>query len=82
MLAHVDRLCIEFDRGMFVEEILNLEFDGSIKECAKAIGMAPAYLHDLIYHTSRKAGKINLTRILRYCVRTGKDPMRYIVKIQ
>ena len=43
--------------------------------------MSPVYLHGLIYDTSRNAGKINLTKILRYCLQTGKDPLRYITKV-
>lgn len=72
---------IEFERKLFVEEILNIEFSGNIKECAGAMKMSSTYLHELIYNTSKKAGKINLTRIFRYCIKTGKDPLRYITKI-
>jgi hypothetical protein len=78
---HIDKTFIEFDRRLFVEEILNVEFDGNISRCAKAVGMEPSYLHELIFNTSRKAGKVNLTRIFRYCMKTDKDPLRYITKV-
>jgi hypothetical protein len=78
---NVDWTYVEFDRRLFVEEILNVEFDGNIGDCAKAMDMSTMYLHELIYNTSKKAGKINLTRIFRYCIKTGKDPLRYITKI-
>ncbi len=80
MTEHVDHLFLEFDRKLFVEEILNVEYSGDIAACARAMEMSPAYLHELVYHTTMRAGKVNLTRILRYCVRTGKDPLRYLTK--
>lgn len=78
---NIDWTFVEFERRLFVEEILNIEFEGNIAKCAKAMEMSPVYLHELIYNTSKNAGKINLTRILRYCIKTGKDPLRYITKI-
>ena len=72
---------VEFNRKRSVEEILNLEFNGNVSECARSMDMSPVYLHGLIYDTSRNAGKINLTKILRYCLQTGKDPLRYITKV-
>lgn len=78
---NIDWAYIEFDRQLFVEEILNNEFDGNISECAKALKVSTTYLHDLIFVTTKKAGKANLTRIFRYCVKMGLDPLRYITKI-
>ena len=80
MPEHIDHLFLEFDRRLFVEEILNVEFCGDIAACANAMGMSSSYLHGLVYNTSTRAGKVNLTRILRYCVKSGKDPLRYLTK--
>ena len=81
LVANIDNAYVEFDRKLFIEEIVNLEFCGNIPECARRMKMNPSFLHDLIFKTSNKAGKINLTRIMRYCLETGKDPLRYITKI-
>ena len=72
---------LELDRKLFIEEILNIEFDGNMSECARAMGMNPVCLCALIKKTDTRAGKINLTRILRYCLKTGREPLRYITKI-
>ncbi|MEN6383629.1 MAG: hypothetical protein ABFD79_00335 [Phycisphaerales bacterium] len=68
------------NRKRFVEEILNLDFNGSIRSCAISIGMNPSYLHDLIFIPTKDAGIKTLTKIYHYCKRTGKDPERFIFK--
>ena len=78
--SDIHNLTLAFDRKLFVEEILNLEFNGDIPSCAVAMEMPPKYLHELIFNANKKAGTITLSRILRYCKKTGKNPERYITK--
>ncbi len=80
MKAKVDSIYVEFNQEHFIKEILEADFKGSIDKCAKAIGVSNQFLSSLIY-TEHKVGKINLTRILRYCVRTDRDPLRFITKL-
>lgn len=80
MKENLYRSRVEIDHKMFAEEILNIDFDGNISRCSIAMGMNPSHLHDIIYHGA-KAGKVTLTRVLRYCLMTGRDPLRYITKI-
>jgi hypothetical protein len=69
------------NRKKFVEEILNLEFNGNIRNCAITLNMNPSYLHDLVFIPTKEAGIKTLTKIYHYCKRTGKDPERYIFKM-
>ncbi len=80
MKDRVDSIYVEFNQDRFVKEILEADFKGRIDKCAKAIGVSNQFMNSLIY-TEHKVGKINLTRILRYCVRTNRDPLRFITKL-
>ena len=69
-----------FNRKNFVQDILNQDFEGNIRECAVSLGMNPSYLHDLVFITTKDAGSKTLTKIYHYCKRVGKDPDLYIFK--
>lgn len=69
-----------FNRKRFVEEILNMDFNGNIRTCAITLGINPSYLHDLVYIPTKDAGPKTLTKIYHYCKHTGKDPESFIFK--
>lgn len=71
-----------FNRRNFIEEILNEDFSGNIRECAKALSIATGYMNDLLRITSKDAGRDTLTKIWRYAIKTGKEPNRYIFVIE
>ena len=50
MKYYISRL--GFNRRAFVEDILNIDFNGDLKLCAKEIGITYSYLKELIYDST------------------------------
>lgn len=68
-----------FNRRAFVEDILNIDFNGDLKLCAKEIGITYSYLKELIYDSTKSAGKEALTKIHLYAQIARKpNPNKYI----
>lgn len=78
----IDAMKLGFNRRNFIEEILNEDFNGSIRECAKTLGVATGYLNDLLRITNKDAGRDTLTKIWRYAIKTGKNPNKYIFVLE
>lgn len=73
----MDNLIMGFNRKNVVEKIINIDFNGDLEKCAKAIGINKKYLHALVFY-KREAGKSVLEKIYKYCRKTDRDPEEYI----
>ena len=78
----IDSLKLGLNRRAFVEDILNVDFEGNINDCAKKMGFSTKYLNELIRMPEKEAGCKTLTRIWRYAKKTGRDPEKYILKTE
>lgn len=74
----IDAIRLGFNRRAFIEEILNEDFSGNIRECSKSLGIATGYLNGLLYMASKDAGRETLTKIWRYAKKTRRNPDKYI----
>jgi hypothetical protein len=70
---------VGLNRKVFIKNIFEKEFNSNVRQCALALEMAPNYLRDLLYTPTCGAGTATLTNICRYCMKTGKDPVQYIL---
>lgn len=66
------------NRKRFVEEILNVDFDGDERRCAVELGLTPAYFKAMIVDLKKKGGLKLLSNLYWYCKRTGRNPEKYI----
>lgn len=74
----IEHVYIGFNRMNFIREIFEPEFNCNVRNCAEAMGLKPNYLRDIIMSPTRDAGTKTLSCIYRYCIKTGKEPERFI----
>lgn len=68
----------KLNRRHFIEEILNVDFQGDEKRCAIAMGVDPSYFHQMLYIPTKNGGNKLLGGIFMYCEETRKDAKRYL----
>ena len=76
-LVELKKCKMEFNRKNFIEDIVNIDFEGDLKKCAETMGFSVAGLRKLIYADS-SGGKESLDKIYKYCKKTNRDPEKYI----
>jgi hypothetical protein len=69
---------MQFNRERFIEDILNVDFQGNVRKCAIAIGVDPGYLEQVVYTPTKKGGTKLLGGIYQYCKSTKRNPEMYI----
>ena len=69
---------MQFNKKLFVEEILNVDFKGNVSKCAVAMEITPGYFSKMIFTPTMKGGLKLLGGVVRYCKQTGRDPERYL----
>ena len=66
-----------FNRKNFVEDIVNIDFDGDLNLCAVAMGFSLKSIKKIIF-TDTNGSKDTLDKIYKYCRKTNRDPEKYI----
>lgn len=69
-----------FNKREFVTNILNEDFNGNLKMCARDIGISERCLRDLIFEPSRNASCETLSLIYHYCEKVNRNPLSFIFK--
>lgn len=66
-----------FNRKNFVEDIVNIDFEGDLALCALTLGFSEKAIKKIIF-TSTNGSKDTLDKIYKYCRKTNRDPEKYI----
>ena len=71
---------MQMNKENFINEILNVDFKGNVKECAIALDMNVNYFNCVLMTPTQRGGIQLLSKIKGYCKKTGRDPDRYLYK--
>lgn len=66
-----------FNRKNFVEDIVNVDFDGDLNLCAETLGFSVKSVRKIIF-TDTGGSKDTLDKIYKYCRKTNRDPEKYV----
>ncbi len=77
-MDNLDRLTLGLNREPFLRDIFETDFKNNIKECACALRITPNYLREILTVETRGVGTRALSNILQYCLRSGREPQKYI----
>ena len=69
---------MELNRKKFINEILNVDFNGETNKCAKALGINEKYFNQMIMDPTKKGGTKLLGGVYSYCKKTDRNPEDYI----
>ena len=71
---------LALNKEKFKEEILGKDFKGNQAQCARALGISPSYLCNVLKKPEKKPGTALFTGIVIYCDKTNRkvsDFMRW-----
>lgn len=71
---------LALNKEKFREEILGKDFNGNQAQCARALGISPSYLCNVLKKPEKKPGTALFTGIVIYCEKTSRkvsDFMRW-----
>ncbi len=76
--SKIDDLTVGLNREAFLRDIFEADFKSNIRLCAFALKITPSYLRELLTVPTRGVGTKVLSLIVQYCIRAGRDPIRYL----
>lgn len=71
---------MQLNHKKFVEEILNIDFKGNLRDCALALQLDPSYFSQVILQPHKPGGTKLLSSVYNYCKKTARDPEAFIFK--
>lgn len=71
---------MQLNKKRFIEEILNVDFRGDVKNCAVALGLDPNYFNQMLMIPTKKGGSQLLSGVYAYCQKTKRNPELFIFK--
>lgn len=76
--ANLDHMFLGLNRENFLKDIFETDFKCNVRNCAAELKMTSNYLREILTNKSRGAGVTVLSYILQYCIRSGRNPQKYI----